>query len=382
MKVLFVIDSLGSGGAQQQIVNIAAGFKERGHSVHLFRYSKGGLLEAKAVASGIFITTAQKTRRFSVRPALALRTLVKQFRPDAMVAFLPTPSLYALLASSCIRPRVPVIVSERSNWSAVNASVVHRLVLQAYRRAERIVANSFHLGEAIARKCHWLAPRLVVIWNGIDLLRFCPRGRRNGEPPLRILAIGSVSEGKNGLCLVEALRRLCEAGISARVTWLGEQVLHLPGRAAYLRRMLDAIDAAGVKDVWTWRPPRGDVEGAYAENDVLVHPSIEEGLPNVVGEALASALPVMVSDTLDHPKLVQQWRSGILFDPGSPQNLAECLQRFARLSPAERARIGALGRQFAEERLSMERCVEDFEHLVAEVAGYAHGEEPEGPRSG
>ena len=83
----------------------------------------------------------------------------------------------------------------------------------------------------------------------------------------------------------------------------------------------------------------------------------------MVCEALACGRPVILSNTLDHPRLVQDGQSGFLFDWRDPSDLAEKIRRFNELSYGERANLGKKGRQFAEAHLSMDRYVDEYESL-------------------
>jgi glycosyltransferase involved in cell wall biosynthesis len=134
-------------------------------------------------------------------------------------------------------------------------------------------------------------------------------------------------------------------------------------RLMYLNEMKQAIERYGLGEQWQWLNQRSDIVNQLHHHDVLVHPSFGEGLPNVVCEALACARPVIVSDTLDHNRLVSNGESGYLFDYQDPSDLAEKIKMFIRLTPDERRKMGQCGREFAEEHLSLERFVDEYERL-------------------
>jgi glycosyltransferase involved in cell wall biosynthesis len=102
-------------------------------------------------------------------------------------------------------------------------------------------------------------------------------------------------------------------------------------------------------------------------HDALIHPAYFEGLPNSVCEALASGLPVLISNTLDHPLLVQDGVSGLLFDPYSPVAIANAIQCFAKLDDTERCKMSQSARLYAEKELSLDKCVEKYEHLLSRI---------------
>ena len=371
LRALFVIDSLGGGGAQRQLVNIGLTLHQMGHEVDFFTYARGDLFLRHVQEAGCQVYSRIKSARFSPGPVLSLRRLMSDKKYDVALSFLPTPSIYTLLAKLTAGQTIPVIISERSNGQAFLGPPASRGKLLLYRVADAIVVNSFHLRAFLIARLPWMRDRVHVIYNGVDLNAFCPSSRQQSvQDTLRILVVASVSPMKNGLCLIEALSLLKQNDdIRPHVTWVGEHQNHISERRVYSERMQRSIVQSGLAGQWTWLPPQKDVAVLYQTHDVLVHPSCVEGLPNVVCEALASGLPVIVSDTLDHPILVQDGQSGFLFDWTSPQSLAMSIRRFAGLSAESRLQMGRCGRAFAESHLSMQRCARAFECLLAGVVG-------------
>jgi len=124
----------------------------------------------------------------------------------------------------------------------------------------------------------------------------------------------------------------------------------------------------GLKDRWTWLGRCKDISALHESHDVLVHPSVREGLPNSICEALSSGLPVIAGRGADHELLLgAAGERGLLFQPSNPDDLARALARFAGLDAAERASIGARGRAFAEQELALDRCVARYEALIQEL---------------
>ena len=138
-------------------------------------------------------------------------------------------------------------------------------------------------------------------------------------------------------------------------------------RGAYLRDMEDSIGRSGLSEQWDWLDQRTDIAELFGRHNALVHPSYGEGLPNVVCEAMACGRPVILSDVLDHPRLVADGVNGFLFDWRDPAELARKIKDFCALSPDERHRMGERGRAFAEKNLTLERYVGEYEQLLSGV---------------
>jgi len=369
MKILCVIDNLSTGGAQRQIVNLARGLRRRGHEVAMFRYAEGDLLAPYLAKESIPVHTRLKKSRFSSNAVRGLRRLIDEGGYRAVVSFLNTPNFYAIAASRLSRTRPAVVVSERFCDVSGQVGRLEMAVRRLYRLADRIVVNSRHQNANFTRRYPWMKGRLVTIYNGYDLDEFSPPAAEPEGPGLGILAIASVTRYKNGLCLVRALDVLArEHGLRPAVDWAGKRARD--GDAGeYLAAMEGELGKAGLGDQWHWLDQRTDIAELLRRHDLLVHPSYGEGLPNVVCEAMASGRPVIVSNVLDHPYLVRDGVNGYLFDPQDPRDLARQIQRFAGLAKPERRRMGESGRAWAEENLSMERYVGDFEKIILEAAG-------------
>ncbi len=367
MRLLFVIDNLDTGGAQRQMVSLAAGLHQRGHQIDLFCYAPGDLLAGPLQAAGIRVTVHPKRSRFSPGVVFALRRQMRAGRYDLILSYLPTPNVYTILAARTL-PRPPrIVISERSVLGdKVNA--LEEACHQLYRLADHLVVNAHHQRLAFSRRYPWLHNRISTVYNGVDTNAFCPSEREPADQPFRLLAIGSIAPEKNGLCLTSALAILeREWGLRPSVSWAGQHVIKYAKRASCIHQMESEIAARGLTERWQWLYQRQNVVPLYQEHHALVHPSYVEGLPNVVCEALSCGRPVIVSNVLDHPRLVQDGVSGYLFDPQDPHDLARCIKALHDLPAGERHAMGQNGRRFAESCLSLERLCNDYERLFADL---------------
>jgi glycosyltransferase involved in cell wall biosynthesis len=166
---------------------------------------------------------------------------------------------------------------------------------------------------------------------------------------------------------VKALQILGQRdGLYPKIDWIGE----LPtagGGLAHLNEMNQAIQDCGLTQQWQWLNQRSDIVHQLHQHDVLVHPSYIEGVPNAVCEALACARPVIVSDIAENSILVQHGKSGYLFDHDDPSDLADKIKMVALLSAADRRKMGQSGRTYAENNLSKNSLVDEYECLFSKV---------------
>jgi glycosyltransferase involved in cell wall biosynthesis len=184
-----------------------------------------------------------------------------------------------------------------------------------------------------------------------------------------------MAPGKSWLTPAHALRLLRDQqSLRASVTWVGS-LEQLP--RAYqqeLQRIKNCLSEHQLDNQWHWLGRQAEVAPLMASHDALVHPSTQEGLPNVVCEALACGCPAVVSDTLDHPRLVQDGASGFLFAPGDAESLAAALMKLQQLDGPQRQTLGRAARQFAEEHLALPTCADRYESLLDEVVQARRGQ--------
>jgi glycosyltransferase involved in cell wall biosynthesis len=367
-KFLFVIDNLSTGGAQRQMVNLANGLIDRGHSVEIFCYTHGDLLAQPLIDKKVPIHWKYKHSRFSMDVVFNLRKLIRTGKFDLVLSFLTTPNIYAVLAAKFLKFQpVPVVVSERFCDLPSGIGLIDRAARQLYRGADNIVSNSYHQTDNLKKTSPWLKERCLTIYNGYDLDVFSPTDHEPNNHPMKILAIASVSPYKNGMCLVDALNILNnQFGLNLSVDWIGQLVL-FGDRLDYLNLMNEMLKKYDLESNWHWLNQRSDIVEQLHSHDVLVHPSFGEGLPNVVCEALACARPVILSDTLDHKNLVQEGVNGLLFNYQDPSELADKIVKFCNLPIEDRRIMGTKGRQIAEANLSKERLTDDYEKVFLSI---------------
>ena len=363
--VLLVIDSLGSGGGQRQIVNLAISLALNGYRPIVLAYSSSNNhFEKDLREANVDIVYFEKTRRFSLGVAAKIRSIILSEKISVVIAFLRTPSVYAELGALGIRG-VRVIVSERSSFRSGSPKIRDRLALLGHRFADCVTVNSHFHRECISRAAPALGGRLVTIYNGYDLSRFRPLSvSRSFDGVLRIVCIGRINEGKNIKNLMLAVQIAKRRGIRLEVNWIG-RLDDTSWTSPLYQSLSNLIDELELAHEWKWHGERRDVDEMLPHFDCLVHASFFEGLPNAVCEALACGVPVLASRVCDHPRLVGiNGERGYLFDPFSVSDIAATIERFFQLDGPERVRMGIEARNFAESHLSMSKMFSEYERVM------------------
>lgn len=366
MKILLVIDHFGSGGAQRQIVELACGLQRRGHWVQMFAYfPQYDFFRPRLDAQQIVVHEFDKGFGFSFAVVRKLVALINEQRIDVVVSYLSSPNIYAELAK-LIAPRAKLIVSERTSHLDDKSQLSAHLRRALHVLADHVVTNSHAQCEWLKRKW-WLRNKVSCIYNGLDPGPYATdRVMPESGEPLRLLAIGRVGPEKNALNLIRGLTAFHrELGYVPEVSWVGGRDGSREGRR-YCREVDQLLaKSPEVASSWHWLGVEADVPRLLREHHALIHPSFYEGLPNVVCEALAAGLPVLVSNVCDHPRLVAEGKRGFLFDPADANSIAAAIMRLVQLKSAHWWDLSRNARRYAEENLDSEKMVTAFEKLFA-----------------
>ena len=366
MKVLCVIDSLGSGGAQRQMAQLACGLKQRGHAVELFLYHPGaGHFRADVDAAGIPVHEVPRRggTGFSLEVLHGLRRLLSNDDFDAIISFQPTANVYAALAR-LHRLDCRLIVSERSAAANTTSPIRRALAYLGNLGATAVVCNS-HSHAAHVSRSPGLGRKTHAIWNGYGMSALADPGVSSPGGLRQLLVVGRVSAEKNGLRLMKALAAFLQRnGRVPLVQWAGRQDSNQGSRQA--RQQMEEFLAAHPELArnWRWLGEVSDVGRLYRQADALVLVSLYEGLPNVVCEAMLAGCPVIASDVCDNPLLLGTNERGLLCDPLSPESICDAIERLDRMSTQDRTAMAGRACRFAEENLSLDRMVSAYEQLL------------------
>ena len=366
-RILCFTENLISGGAERQFVNLASLLKNRGYDVHVLVYHPADHFKYVLDEADIIVELVKFHNK--IHRIWAIRKAIRRSNPDVVIAFKNRPSLYAELAGFP-RRNFKLIVSER-NFDYRGVTLGNRIRFFFHRFSDAVVANSISQYEFIRDVDPRLKKKTNTITNCLDLDGFLPQESEHSEAGncLKLLVLGRFDEQKNPFTLLEAidLLRKKHSDLKVLVDWYGDDYF-VDGRptklsACYIR-LRDLVEERDMAGVFRLHKPVKDVVPLLRNCCALCLPSIYEGFSNVIAEAIACGKPVLAGDVSDNSRMVEDGVSGFLFDPNSPDEIANTILRFWELSPEERSAMGKAGRQRAEKLLAPQRFVEQYEQLI------------------
>jgi glycosyltransferase involved in cell wall biosynthesis len=210
--------------------------------------------------------------------------------------------------------------------------------------------------------CGVAPERCVLIENGIDLGQYVRRRplaeakRHLGQPEERLVlgAVGRLSAEKGFDLLIRAVHRLLQQQL--------DLALVIAGEGDEGPRLQQLIDELGVGDRVRLLGFCADPRSVYEALDLFVLSSLREGLPNVLLEAMATAVPVIATRIAGIPRLLEDGVGGLLIEPGDVDALAQGIARLAH-DVELRTLLGQAGRRIIEERYDFARRMQKIANL-------------------
>jgi glycosyltransferase involved in cell wall biosynthesis len=205
--------------------------------------------------------------------------------------------------------------------------------------------------------------RIFVVHCGLE------RGYGDAASPAvqtsaRLLCIGRLSKEKGQLLLVEAAAQLAAAGLPVDIVMVGDGPLR-----GEIEALIERSGLRGRVRIAGWLDAR-QIRQQIADARALVVPSLSEGLPVVIMEAMASGRPVVAPFLAGIPELVTEGRTGWLYPAGSVSALSEAL-RLCLGTPAEQ--LESMGLQ-ARARVRADHDVDVEAGKLAELLAPTGGE--------
>jgi len=374
LRIVFLIRSLGYGGAERQLVVLASGLRARGHTVSVLTFYPGGELEGELRAAGVRLRCLEKRGRWDVTTFLAaLRRAVREESPDVLHSYLVVPNIVAAVARP-ILPGVRIVWGERASDMDLShydwlSRVSSRLARGLSGVPDLVIVNSrAGFEHAIARG--YRREKLIVIPNGVDTERFVPdraAGRRVRDewgmsPAHRLIGlVGRLDPVKDHRTFLDAAAQLAQDRGDVRFVCVGD------GNPQYLREMQAHAEGLGIADRVRWVGARADIPAVYNALDVACLSSSSEGFPNVLVEAMACGVPSVATDVGDCAWLIA--RPELIAPPKDPRALAARMRALLELDAPGLATVAREARERIVTHFSVTGLVSNTEQALAGVLG-------------
>ncbi len=371
MRIIYVLTSLGVGGAERQVIGLAERMAARGHRVLLVVLKGQAGEEWPSGIEKIYLKIRKNPVDIFGGVLRARRTL-DEYKPEVVHSHTFPANMFARVLKIISKPFLLVgtihNVYEGGWWRML-----------AYRWTDGLSERTTAVSEAAAERFVRLKAvpqsKVMVLTNGIEVEEFDPEKIERGglrrelgtEEEFVWLAVGRVTAAKDyenllrGFALVKAKRNEARLWIAGEESEEGER---LRGLAAEI----------GVSEAVSWLGLRRDVAALMRNADGFVLSSAWEGMPLVIGEAMACGLPLVATDVGGVREIAGE--CGVIVPAKNAEKLARGMSAVMEMSAERRGELGAKARARVLSEFEMDGKAEVWERFYErELKGFGEGGE-------
>ena len=365
-SIVFVITSLGLGGAETQLQDLALRFKARGWKVTAVSMIPADQGRATTLRQA-GITVESLDMKPGVATFAALRNLaaiIRRDSPQVVHAHMVHANLLTRLTRLLVR--MPLLISTAHN---INEGARWREL--AYRLTDPLGDLTTQVSLAGLERYAEVGAvpkrRMIFMPNGVGTAKFRPnleaRAAKRAELGLKDefmwIAVGRFAEAKDYPNLFQAFAQLVKQQPKAK--------LFVAGKGDLFEPMKQLVAHLGLQSSVNLLGPRSDVSALMNAADGYVMSSAWEGMPMVLLEAAAIGLPIVTTDVGGNREAFEEGKSGYLVPAKNPNALADGMHKLMNQTLEARAEMGQAARRFIVEKYDLETVVTQWEQLYAKL---------------
>ena len=367
MRIIHIITDLDTGGAEMMLFKLLATMDRRKNEHHVISLLDHGTLGEKIKALGIPIHVLELNRWSKwVCAPFALVRVVRKINPDIIQGWMYHGNLVASFVALFQSPSPPVLWNIRQ--SLTDIAIEKRLTVFLIKvgallskRPVRILYNS-HTAATQHEALGYNSDKTFIIPNGFDVQQFRPdvqarislRQSLGVAPDTQLIGlIARYHPMKDHDNFLQAAILIRKKHSSVKFVLMGKDV------DASNRKIMSFLQETAMEEQVFLLGERTDVALVTAALDVAVNASRGESFPNAVGEAMACAVPCVVTDVGDSARIVGE--TGKVVPPRNPVALAEAINDLLDAPSSERENFGHAARLRIIEHFSIQHIASEYE---------------------
>lgn len=365
VRVMHVVHSMGAGGMENGVVNVIRELQGNGFAFGIACLTVGGPFRDR-LPGDVPVVELHKQGGISPRLVQRLARSFVDFRPHVVHTHNWAPLIYGVFARG-LADRIRILHGEHAQLSPAellprrlwSRRLLYRLVERVHTVSQAQRQELISLGFA--------GSKIEAVINGVDVKRFVPAldpvaVRSSLGLPGDALVIGMVGRFgpfKRHKDLIQAFEAIADRNPKARLLLVG-------GSGSLEQEVIRRVAESPCKDRIKLTGFMADPLSAYQAMDLLVVPSLNEGLSNAALEAMAARVPVLAHDACGNAELIGSSNAGWVRSLQSPEQLGEALN-FCLGSGLKLTENAKCARERASQCFSMQSMTEGYRSLYTKV---------------
>lgn len=318
MHLTLIISSLKPGGAEKVISDLANYWVLHGQKVSLITFAAPSDIPFYPLDAGINLIQLNQSQQnlfFGwrllniLKRLFLLRKTIKNLKPDVIVSFVDITNLTTILAGLGIQ--IPIIVCERTNPAYHFIAAFYNILRKyLYKLPHSVVVQTLSSANYFQGLIN-----VKIIPNMVKRIETQPK--RITQKVQKIISVGRLCPFKGFDTLIHAFSKVLKTHPDLTLTIYGE--------GAERQNLETLIQDLNLKGKVHLPGITTAVEDALLDGDMFVFPSLYEGFPNALCEAMAVGLPVIASDCSGNVDIVREGVDGRLFPKGDHSKLANIM---------------------------------------------------------
>ena len=349
MKVLQIVPSFFVGGAEIMCENLIYSLRDKGVQViAVSLYDLHTPITQRLEKNGIDVRYLQKKRGLDLAIFKKLFFLFKAEKPDVVHAHLNASKYVMPTAKRCkIKSRIYTVHSIAEKDEVWFSRKINKLLFKFFGVIP--VALSPIVKESVLKEYKLGNESVPIVYNGIDLSKCLPKQNYSIKNQLKILHIGRFVEVKNHKGLIRAFSIFHEKHENSVLQLIGDGELREEIQRLVIEMNLqDSVQFLGLQD---------NVYNYLNEVDIFVLPSVYEGIPMTLIEAMGTGLPIVATNVGGIPNMLQNGKNAFLVE-NDVEKIVQGLTFFAESE--ENRRIFGENAKIDSKRFSSEVMAEEY----------------------
>jgi len=349
-KVIHVIPTLGFGGAERLVLDLLKKIDREKYDLRMVAMVRGGGMEPVYRETGVPLEIFYKKGILGLKVFFKLIKYFRSEKPDIVHTHLFGADVWAGLAARFAK--VPHIAKTEHNLNLAEGGFKKWVKKNTAFLFDKMVAISPAVVEYMIEAEKMPKEKIKIIYNGIDVSRFSKKEANNYSETPQLINVSRLEKQKGHKNLIMALEKI------KNIDWQ----MNFVGDGSLRTELENQVRDAGLSERVKFLGNREDVPELLQKSDIFIFTPLWEGLGLAALEAGAVGLPIIATNVDGIKNIFDDNETAQLVEPNKPDALASAIG-WAIEHQDKALYMGKLAQKMAQEKFSIERMAEEYEHL-------------------